>query len=222
MTASGRRRQAIGRRAARAMAAVLVVAGAAGCGVGRGADRVVGGAPPTPDGWHHLTMCRDDGPVTVDVPRPMEFDGSRPPANLTDPAVVTYAWGYTPDQIIRYDAYVVTDVGHYGSTDRGIARRVVRILNGAPDQMRIKAMEDRGDHAAGVYHERYDERDYRFRFLSFDGTIVAVGVGVHDGTPRELVDEASEQLDQMWDSIEAAGLDGAPTGTCDGPRDEPN
>jgi hypothetical protein len=203
----------------RAVAAVLALAVVAGCGVegGQAADL----DRPAPSGWRRLTLCSQDGPVTVSIPRGVEFDGPRPPANLTDPAVVTYAWGYTPDRQIRHDVFVVTDVGHYGETDREIARTVVKLLNGAPGMVRIRSMEDREDRAVGGFDERYDSRDYRFRFVSSGGTVVALGVGVHDGATGPIVRRAKAELAEMWRTLDVAGLDGAPTGHCTGPKDEP-
>lgn len=218
---SGRSRSALRLRCAVVVAvATVAVLVPASCGVEVGEHPPPGVPPPVPDDWHHITLCSDDGPVTLDVPSPMEFDGPRAPANITAPATVTYSWGYSPDRVIRYDAFVFSDVDHYGDTDRSIARKVLRNVNADPDLVRFRSMEDRDGHAVGGYDERFDERDYRFRFVSTGGTVVAVGVAVHDGTAPNRVQQATAQLRLMWSTLEVAGLDGAPTGRCDGPSDE--
>lgn len=197
---------------------VMVVLGAA-CGVERGRADL---APAlVPSGWHRVTMCNEAGAVTVHVPSSVEFDGPRRPRNFEPPANVTYSWGYALDGQIRYDAFVLENVYQYGGGDRQVAKVALHRLNGAPESVRIRSLEEQRGHVVGSYDEEYDGRDYRFRFLVDDGDIYAVGVGVYEGTPRPIIDRAKGELDQMWRSLQVAGLDGVARSACEAPLDEP-
>jgi hypothetical protein len=205
-------------------AAVALAATLAACGVEQG--RAASGSPgvrvEVPDGWRQITVCTGEGVATAALPSRVELDGPRELRNIDLPAQGTFAWGYSPDRSIRYDLYAIRGVWHLGnSSDEGVGRQTVLHLNGIPEYVEFRNVEERGDHVIGTYDEWFSDRDFRMRFVADRGSVVAVGVGIYENSSPGIIARAKRDLNVMWQSLEVAGVDGAPTGACEGPSDEP-
>src|SRR5690606_27106148 len=67
--------------------------------------------------------------VRWEMPRTNLLDGPRPLRHIPSPATATF-WVYGgPGVELRYDAILLTDLSHLGSTDEEIAREALTLLN---------------------------------------------------------------------------------------------
>lgn len=200
------------------MVVVALVAGACAWrpdgGGSRSADR-----PGEP--WYRVTLCSSIGPASIDMPGPVRVDGPRPLAHLSAPAEGTFAVSYGSTDDRRYDAFVIDEAAHVGSTGVTLARGVLLPLDG---DRRSVALEDPvtvDDHVEVPYVETFDDRKMYSHALAGRGVVCAFSVGLRDGTAPTEVDLGHADLDRMRRSVSFPALDAAePETDCTPSRHE--
>lgn len=145
------------------------------------------------------------GGVTVwwEMPRINLIDGPRPPRNVAAPASVTY-WAYGGVGVeLRYDAMMLTDLGHLGANDDEILRAALTQLNGgAPIQIGVSQRS--GGRVEVEFSEQLSERVYVGRAYSWGGNVFTVAVGI-PWNREDLVQAAQRELVRMDATITFEG-----------------
>lgn len=135
--------------------------------------------------------------VSWAMPRPNLIDGPRPLKYIDAPATGTF-WAYGGVGVeVRYDATLLTDLGHLGTTDEEIARAALTNLNGA-NPISLSGVEDHGTRTSIDWSQPHGDRVYFGTAWSFEGNVFAVSVAV-PWDREDLADAAiQEMLSMSW------------------------
>lgn len=145
------------------------------------------------------------GGVTVwwEMPRINLIDGPRPPRNIAAPANVTY-WAYGGVGVdLRYDAMMLTGLGHLGANDDEILRAALTQLNGGAP-IEIGVSQRAGGRVEVDFIEQLEERTYIGFAYSWGGNVFSVAVGI-PWNREDLMEAARRELVRMDDTVTFEG-----------------
>ncbi len=130
--------------------------------------------------------------VRWEMPRTNLLDGPRPLRHIPAPAIGTF-WVYGgPDVELRYDAMLLTNLSHLGTTDEAIASEALTSLNG-PTPIRLTAGTGQTSRFMVDWVQPNGDRVYFGKAWSWEGNVFSLAVGA----PWDREDLAQAAIDQL-------------------------
>lgn len=167
--------------------------------------------------WVEVTLCSSIGPVRVEMPGPVRFEGPRPLAHIAEPSRGTFAVSYGSTDDRRYDAFVLDHLGEVAAR-RGHDGRAELLtdllpeLDGDPTVVDLGTVEAVGDHHEVAYEETFNDRRMDAHAFAFAGVVIVVNVGVRHGSSAEDLAIARDDLQRLRATIDLPDPDDV--GSC--------